>query len=126
MARDFATQFYKTQQWKKCRDLYAASVGGVCEVCWEKGIITAGEIGHHKIFLTPENIDDPNVTLNWKNLQLVCRDCHADIHKGLADRRYKIDELGRVIICTGYQPTENKPEYKGTTIKSDGNVAQRR
>lgn len=98
MARDFAGQFYNSQQWKKCRETYAASVGGLCEICWGKGKVAAGEIVHHKIFLTPDNINDPNVTMNWDNLQLVCRDCHAVIHKGIADRRYKIDELGRVII----------------------------
>lgn len=98
MAKDFAASFYKTQGWKKCRDLYAASVGGLCEICWQQGQIVAGEIVHHKIFLTPENIDNPDITLNWKNLQLVCRDCHAAIHKGTADRRYRIDELGRVIV----------------------------
>lgn len=97
MAREFAEKFYKTQQWKKARELYAASAGGLCEICWKDGKVTAGEIVHHKIFLTPDNINDPNVTLNWQNLELVCRDCHAKIHND-NQRRYEIDELGRVII----------------------------
>lgn len=62
----------------------------------EKGLYRAGVIVHHKIHITPENINDPSVVLNWDNLQLVCRDCHAEIH-GRLNKRYKLDELGRVI-----------------------------
>lgn len=96
--KEFAEKFYKSKQWKKCRELYAASVGGLCEVCEQNGKIVAGEIVHHKIFLTPENIDRPEITMDWKNLQLVCRDCHAAAHKDENGRRYKIDENGSVII----------------------------
>lgn len=60
-----------------------------------KGIIRTGEIVHHKIELTPENIHDPDITLNFDNLQLLCRDCHAAVHK--PEKRFKVDELGRVI-----------------------------
>ena len=96
--KPFAESFYKSKQWKKCRELYAASVGGLCEICWDRGRIVPGEIVHHKVFLTPENINDPNITLNWQNLQLVCRDCHAEIHKGETARRYKIAENGEIIL----------------------------
>ena len=46
-----------------------------------KGIVTPGEIVHHKIFLTPENIGNPAVTLAVENLELLCRDCHAAKHE---------------------------------------------
>lgn len=52
---------------------------------------------HHKIYLTPENINDPSVTLSWENLELVCRECHAEEHTGI-QKRYKIDDTGRVTI----------------------------
>ena len=60
-----------------------------------KGIIRTGEIVHHKIELTPDNIHNPDITLNFDNLQLLCRDCHAAVHK--PEKRFKVDELGRVI-----------------------------
>lgn len=63
----------------------------------EKGIIKPGEIVHHIEHITPANIHDDSITLNENNLMLVCRDCHAAIHKGY-EPRYKFDELGRVII----------------------------
>lgn len=50
---------------------------GLCVRCGRPG-----EIVHHKIYLTPENIDDPNITLNEDNLELLCRDCHAMEHLG--------------------------------------------
>ena len=100
--RQFAQQFYQSRAWKLTRDAYKSRAGGLCEVCWEQGIIKPGEIVHHKIPLTPENIDDQNITLNPDNLQLVCRECHAKVHgdlyEGRRKRRYKLDELGRVIF----------------------------
>lgn len=61
----------------------------------KRGIYRPGDIVHHKVHLTPENISDPGVSLSWDNLELLCRDCHALAHK--PEKRYKVDELGRVI-----------------------------
>ena len=68
---------------------------GLCERCLDRGRIVPGEIVNHRIELTPENINDPEVTLSFKNLKLVCRDCHAQEHK--PEKRYKVDQMGRVI-----------------------------
>lgn len=94
--KDYAAAFYSSKAWKETRRAYRKSVGGLCEICLKKGIYKPGEIVHHKIHLTPENVNDPAVALNWNNLQLVCRDCHAELHG--ETRRYKVDELGRVIF----------------------------
>lgn len=108
MAKDFAKAFYKTKQWKDCRAAYMASVGGLCERCYRNGLIVPGTMVHHKIHLTPDNIKDPDIALNWRNLELLCRDCHKDEHRedvlrgSRANRvvktRYRIDEFGRVLI----------------------------
>lgn len=94
--REFATKFYKSQTWKDCRESYAKSKRYLCENCLAKGLYSPGEIVHHIVNITPENINDPRVTLNFDNLRLVCRKCHGEehAHKG---RRYVIDELGNVI-----------------------------
>jgi len=94
--KPYATKFYKSQAWKRCRERYAASVGGLCERCRKRGQIVPGAIVHHKIYLTPENINDESVTLNWDNLELVCRDCHAQEHDGVK-KRYTIGPNGSVI-----------------------------
>ena len=95
---EFNNPFYKTVAWKRCREAYAKSVGGLCERCLKKGLVVAGEIVHHKIHLTPENITDPTVALDWNNLELLCRACHADEHQRLK-KRYTFDEFGHVLIA---------------------------
>ena len=94
--KDFAKTLYKSKAWQRTREAYASSVGRLCEICLKQGIYKTGEIVHHKIVLTPDNINNPDITLSWDNLQLVCRDCHAKEHGNT--KRYKVTETGRVII----------------------------
>ena len=93
-----AKPFYKSILWRQTRDAYFRKAGGLCEVCLAKGLIVPGEIVHHKVELTAENIDDPTVALNFDNLQLVCRECHADLHGAKEGRRSRIDEFGSEIL----------------------------
>ncbi len=97
MAREFAKAFYSSKTWQECREEYARSKRYLCENCLKRGIIQAGEIVHHKIELSPENINDPAVALNFDNLRLVCRKCHAEEH-GAKITRYTVDNDGRVFI----------------------------
>lgn len=95
MAKEYAQEFYRSMAWRNCRDAYASSVGGLCEECLKDGIITAGEIVHHKIHVSPETIHDPGILLNWDNLELVCRSCHLKLHGD--KKRYSVDQAGRII-----------------------------
>ena len=88
--------FYNTTIWQNCRDAYVKSVGGLCERCYENGIIKHGDTVHHKIHLTPDNVSDPSISLNFDNLVLLCRDCHAAAHR--KTKRYQVDDHGRVLI----------------------------
>ena len=72
-------------------------MGGLCENCLKKGIYKPGVIVHHIDPITPENITNPNITLNFSNLELLCRECHEHQHDK-RKRRYKLDEMGRVIF----------------------------
>ena len=92
--REFAEAFYSSSTWQECRQAYSKSQGYLCERCKAKGIIKQGEIVHHKVHLTPENINDPEITTGFNNLQLLCRDCHAIVHK--PTKRFKVDATGRV------------------------------
>ena len=93
--KDYAKRLYKSKAWQRCRDNYMRSAGGLCERCLKQGLVVPGEIVHHKIYISPDNVDNPAITLNPDNLELVCRDCHAQEHSGRV-MRYKIDEIGRV------------------------------
>ena len=95
--KEFASAFYNSKAWKDTRESYKRFRGGLCEICYAEGIVKAGEIVHHKTELTPQNIDNTDIALGFNNLQLVCRECHAHIHDR-KQRRYKLDELGRVIF----------------------------
>ena len=44
---EFNHDFYTTFEWKRCREAYAKSVGGLCERCLKKGLVVPGEIVHH-------------------------------------------------------------------------------
>lgn len=81
MARSFSRQFYNTKAWQKTREAYAKSVGYLCEDCKANGIIKPGEEVHHVIPLSPKNIDNPEITLSWDNLRLLCWDCHKARHE---------------------------------------------
>lgn len=80
MAASWAQSFYGSAQWKKCRKGFISYKGGLCEKCLAKGLIVPGNHVHHKVFLTPENINDASVSLNWNNLELLCEKCHEEIH----------------------------------------------
>ncbi len=75
MAQEWAIWFYNSIIWIKCRDAYKQSKHGICERCGMPGT----EV-HHKIYLTPENINDPYITLSWDNLELLCASCHSKEH----------------------------------------------
>ncbi len=93
MCKRFAHDFYCSWAWIKCARGYKQSVGGLCERCLNKGLIVPGDEVHHKIRLTPENIGDPKIALNWDNLELLCKRCHQEEHRGT---RWRTDELGQV------------------------------
>ena len=95
MSRGQQSQFYKTAEWVKCREDYMKSVKGLCEICKSKGLIIPAEIVHHKIHLNATNINNPNVTLNFNNLQAVCRKCHGELHGHT--KRYEVMEDGSII-----------------------------
>ena len=93
---ELTAPFYKTKLWQDCRRSYIKKVGGLCEICLANGIIKHGDTVHHKIHLTAANMTDPQITLNFDNLQLVCRDCHAKIHHK-TQKRYKVADDGRIL-----------------------------
>lgn len=94
MAREFAKKFYNSAAWIKTSKAYAASRFYVCEKCDEPA---KQYVVHHKIHLTPQNINDPSVALNWDNLQLLCLECHNKEHGRKHKRKVLFDERGQVV-----------------------------
>ena len=94
--QEYAERFYKSKQWQACRLAYIKSVGGLCENCLKNNCYNPGVIVHHIVPLTPHNIECPEITMNFDNLRLLCRDCHAAQHSTRI-RRYKVDDFGQVV-----------------------------
>jgi len=94
--KDFAKAFYKSKEWERCRAGYIKYVGGLCERCLNRGDIVPGLVVHHKCYLSPDNINDPSVTLNYDNLELLCQDCHNKEHLSKQPKRYTIGLDGKV------------------------------
>lgn len=86
-------RFYKSDEWKIARAIKIASTGGRCEKC--------GAIGtevHHIIHLSPDNINDPSITVNQENLMLLCNDCHNKEHGRFCDKKdYRFDSDGNMV-----------------------------
>lgn len=72
-------KLYRSGAWKKLRQAYL-SEHPMCERCARVGRIRPATQVHHKIHLTPENVDDPNIALNMSNLESLCDECHAKEH----------------------------------------------
>lgn len=76
MAKPWAKAFYKSKSWQNARlyvlkrDIY------LCRFC----DAPAKEV-HHIIHLTPQNIFNPDISLNEKNLISLCTNCHLRLHE---------------------------------------------
>lgn len=94
--------FYNSRAWKDTRTRYKQSVGGLCERCLAKGIYTPADVVHHKTPINDKNVHDLSISLGWDNLQALCTKCHAEVHDDIyrkrSNRRYVIDDGGKVII----------------------------
>lgn len=100
--RDFAKKFYKSKAWQNVREFVIQRDKNLCVDCMKRGKVTPAEEVHHVIELTPDNIGDPSISLSADNLVSLCRECHKARHgshdHGSGEKRYKIDERGRVIF----------------------------
>lgn len=88
--KDFAKRFYRSKRWEACRRAYIARRiqidGGLCEECHDE----QGYIVHHRVVLTPENINDPSIALNHSLLAYVCKACHDKYDGHGVDKRKKL------------------------------------
>lgn len=68
-------QFYNSSAWRKKRLEIIERAKGMCEVCWQLGLVREGKEVHHIVKLR----DDWNLRLNNNNLILLCTSCHHQI-----------------------------------------------
>lgn len=99
--KPWAAEFYASAVWRRQRAAYTAQAHGLCERCGKPG-----DIVHHKIYLTPDNIHDPRITLAYDNLELLCIDCHNAEHSACsaAGAGLYFDEYGNICRMDGHPP----------------------
>lgn len=73
--KEYARDFYTSKAWRDTQRAYMLSKNYICERCGKPAVIV-----HHKTYITPKNINDPNITLNWDNLEALCATCHQHEH----------------------------------------------
>lgn len=108
--KEWARWFYLSKAWRSTRRAKLIETYGLCEICHKPA-----EIVHHKIHLTPQNIENPEIALNMNNLLCVCRECHAVIHEGTGATAegLKFDENGNVILEEGTHAEQDYPRAYG-------------
>ncbi|GHU54720.1 hypothetical protein FACS1894132_09790 [Clostridia bacterium] len=84
--RSVKAKFYRSADWKTARNNYVKQRfdedKGKCEYCRQ----VEGEEVHHIIPLSPKNINDKNITVNFENLKYLCRECHSRNEQVRADK----------------------------------------
>ena len=74
------TEFYTSREWSEFRRRLILERGQVCEHCGGMILSPYDLILHHEIFLTEENVNDYEISLNPLHIKIVHHKCHNEIH----------------------------------------------
>lgn len=104
------SDFYKSPEWISLRkqlmiERSSSSRGLACEICHEPILRDIECIGHHIQELTPQNVNDVQVSLNPMNILLVHHRCHNAIHE-----RFGQSLMQRIYIVYG-PPLSGKTSF---------------
>ena len=94
MAMSYAEKFYNSRAWRKTQKLFLMQKYHTCEDCGDLAVMV-----HHIRHITPANINDPEITLNFDNLRALCLPCHNATHgnSGACADGITFDSTGRVV-----------------------------
>lgn len=87
--------FYKSQEWEKLLKVLKmerVDENGnlICQHCGKPIVKAYDAIGHHTVFLTEENVNDAEISLNPELIQFVHHRCHNLIHEKFGWKRKEI------------------------------------
>ncbi|MBP3038074.1 HNH endonuclease [Bacillaceae bacterium Marseille-Q3522] len=78
-----ARAFYKSTEWKKCRQLALDRDNHLCQQCLRNGELTPADMVHH----IKELSDHPELGLVLDNLESLCNSCHNEKHSKNATKK---------------------------------------
>lgn len=118
MAYSLAT-FYQSKAWVKLMQVIKAERLNdegqiICEHCGKPIVRAYDCIGHHIKYLTEENVNNAEISLNPDNVMLVHHRCHNKIHN-------KLGYSGRKVYLVYGSPLSGKSEYVDE-VKEDGDL----
>lgn len=107
--------FYRSKQWQKLLEVIKLDRTDEEDqiICWhcKKPIVNKYDcIGHHTIFLTEDNVNNAEISLNPKLIQLVHHKCHNLIHN-------KLGYTKREIFLVYGSPLSGKSTYVKTVAE---------
>lgn len=71
---------YRDKRFKIARILVIQRDDGLCQRCLKRGIKRSGTEVHHIVWITDTNCHDLYILFDIRNLELLCEDCHNEIH----------------------------------------------
>lgn len=80
-------QFYGAKPWRDLSYALKIAAGGKCSRCGKIVLDFKYLIAHHKVELTEDNVDDPNISLNPKLIEIICLNCHNKEHRRFGHKK---------------------------------------
>ena len=116
MAYTLAT-FYRSTEWRKLRraiisERFLRDGDIFCEHCGKPILNTWDIVAHHKEYLTEQNVNDLNISLNSENIALLHQTCHNRVHEKFAST------FKRVYLVFG-SPSSGKTTYVNSIAEKD-------
>lgn len=84
---DIIHNFYCSKPWRDLSYALKIAARGKCQRC---GVVVEDIkylIGHHKIELTEDNVNDPSIALNPIHIEIICLDCHNHEHRRFGGKK---------------------------------------
>lgn len=104
--------FYASAPYQRFRSAVIAERGPRCQKC-QSIIPNPTDIHlHHTIELTPENYRDTTISLNPKNVLVLCRTCHDATHQ-----RFGYEGTGRKVYIVYGPPLSGKSTFVAQRAK---------
>lgn len=111
MIKDYDnSRFYHSKQWKKVSTAYMMSRSYICERCGRPATIC-----HHKKYLNGRNVNDPDISLSFDNLEALCQECHNQEHSRKMSLT-RFDGAGNVV---GVKQGSEERQFKADQNKID-------
>lgn len=79
-------QFYTSKAWRDLAYTLKIEANGKCQRCGKAVMDFKFLIAHHKENITEENLNNILISLNSKNIEIICHGCHDKEHRRFGNK----------------------------------------